>query len=72
MKTIIELQDDLFAVMKDLLARGFLVKITFSNDYIYGSVSEVAYPYLPLHKISLKDGQNPSKVESFINDLGKL
>lgn len=72
MKTIIGLQDDLFVVMKDLLARGFLVRITFSNGYIYGMVSEVKAPHLPLLSLSPIAGQNPLNVENFINELARL
>lgn len=72
MKTIIGLQDDLFIVMKDLLARGFLVRITFSNEYIYGIVSDVKAPYLPTHRLTPIEGQDPVKVEHFINELAKL
>lgn len=69
MKTLMGLQDKAYSLAKDLMAKGYLVNITYTNDYVKGSVATHSSPYLPLCAIKIDDGLIIENVERFINEM---
>lgn len=69
MTTLVGLQDSVFAIARDLRAKGFLANITIDNDYIAGKVASTSNPYMPLTILNINDGQKPQNVERFIADM---
>lgn len=68
-KTLIGLQNTVYSLAKDLMAKGYLVRIIFTNDYVKGSVATQSSPYLPLCNINICDGLIVEKVELFIEEM---